>query len=179
MEIQGYRSDGLRSSAVISPCMLHRYELRRAWDKAKPVLVVCMLNPSTADASHNDPTIYRLMYFAKAWGYGALYVINLFTRRTSRPDLLVEYAERNGLEAPAYWGRAVAIALQHHAPILVAWGRGGDLVDMDQAFQRYCIANKVEMVCLGHTKDGFPKHPMARGEHRIPDNQQPEPFRVV
>ena len=33
-------------------------------------LVFCMLNPSTADALKNDPSIRRLMGFALRWGFG-------------------------------------------------------------------------------------------------------------
>ncbi|WP_281410851.1 hypothetical protein [Rhizobium binae] len=34
----------------------------------------------------------------------------------------------------------------------------------------------VDLVCFGLTKYKFPKHPMARGQHRIPRDQQPMMF---
>jgi hypothetical protein len=41
----------MRRSAIIGGVdSCYRYELRRIWDDALPLLVVCMLNPSTADA---------------------------------------------------------------------------------------------------------------------------------
>ena len=32
---------------------------------------------------------------------------------------------------------------------------------------------QIPIYCLGTTKSGAPKHPMARGKHRVPDDQRP------
>ena len=45
-----------------------------------------MLNPSTADAQTNDPTIRRCLQFAQAWGYGTLEVVNLFAFKGNPAD---------------------------------------------------------------------------------------------
>lgn len=47
-----------------------------------------MLNPSTADASVDDATITRCIGFAKLWGYGGLYVGNLWAYRATDPKEL-------------------------------------------------------------------------------------------
>ncbi len=47
-----------------------------------------MLNPSTADASQDDPTLKRCVYFAKANGCNKLIITNLFSFRTPDPKLL-------------------------------------------------------------------------------------------
>ena len=75
----------MRKSAVISACGIYRIELRRIWDDAKPVLIVCMLNPSRADDQRNDPTVLALIHFASLWGYGGILIINLFSYRSSSP----------------------------------------------------------------------------------------------
>ena len=37
-------------------------------DEEKPNILFIMLNPSTADADVDDPTIRRVVNFAKSWG---------------------------------------------------------------------------------------------------------------
>ena len=56
------------NSAVISPCEVYRYELRRtfapelAFTTMVPnrPLVACILNPSVADDKEDDPTIRKV-----------------------------------------------------------------------------------------------------------------------
>lgn len=47
-----------------------------------------MLNPSTADAEIDDPTITRCIGFAKSWGFGGLMVGNLWAYRATDPKEL-------------------------------------------------------------------------------------------
>lgn len=75
--------------AIISECGKYRYQLWRIWDDTKPKVLFIMHNPSTADANEDDPTIRRCIGFAKRWGYGGIYVGNLFAFRATDPkDLL-------------------------------------------------------------------------------------------
>ena len=53
------------SDAILSACGRYRYLLSRRWGDG-PELGVVMLNPSTANASQDDPTIRRLYGFAEA-----------------------------------------------------------------------------------------------------------------
>lgn len=75
-----------RRGAVFSDDRVYRYQLRRCWDVTEPIVAFVMLNPSTADAIEDDPTVRRCIGFAKNWGYGALLVGNLFAARTTRPS---------------------------------------------------------------------------------------------
>jgi hypothetical protein len=166
-------------TAVLSeeqPEPLFRPELRRIWDKTKRLLVVCMLNPSTADHRKNDPTIVTLIGFAKLWGYGGLIVVNLFDRRTSSPKEMMKCADPISGKCLQYIDQALTFARSQGTPVLVAWGRDGGHLDRDAWFRGRAAHHLVDLVCLGKTKEGFPKHPMARGVHRIPRDQQPIMF---
>lgn len=80
----------MEKDATISSCGLHRYKLSRIWDNKKPLVLFVMLNPSTADANEDDPTIRRCIGYAKSWGYGGLMVGNLFSFRATDPKELKE-----------------------------------------------------------------------------------------
>ena len=46
-------------NAVISDCGLYRYKLSRHWEQGLQRLVFIGLNPSTADAIEDDPTVRK------------------------------------------------------------------------------------------------------------------------
>lgn len=151
-----------------------RYELRRIWDGARPLLVVCMLNPSTADHEKDDPTILALMHFARSWGYGGLLIVNLFAFRSSSPLALLAETDPFGPMNGDFIDAAMAYAAGNGGRLLAAWGNGGDMDDRAAWFcSRAYHVHQLELICLGTTRSGAPKHPMARGKHRVPRDQQP------
>lgn len=79
----------MEKGATISDCGTYRFRLWRIWDKTKPLCMFVMHNPSTADGMEDDPTIRRCIGFAKAWGYGGLYVGNLSPYRTTNPKVML------------------------------------------------------------------------------------------
>ena len=84
------------SEAVISQDERHRYSLTRRWGDGPRVCCWIMLNPSTADATTDDPTIRRCIGFTHDWGYDALTVVNLYAWRATDPADL-RNAQRAGL----------------------------------------------------------------------------------
>ncbi len=76
------------SGADISEDGFYRYSLWRTWDLSKPSCLFVMLNPSTADANRNDPTILRCIRYAEAWGFGELLVGNLFAYRATNKAVM-------------------------------------------------------------------------------------------
>lgn len=147
-------------SAVISECGKWRYTLTRRipsilrW--VKPCLFV-MLNPSTADAEKDDPTIRRCIGFAKSWGCTDLTVVNLFAFRATDPKQL------DALDWPTKVGpdndRHIAEQIAKHAygTIVAAWG--ASKVAHARAIEvRSMLAGRAS--CLGKTKAGAPKHPL-------------------
>lgn len=80
----------MKTGAELSDCGKYRHKLWRIWDETKPFVLWIMHNPSTADAEKDDPTIRRCVAFAKAWGYGGIYVGNLFPYRAADPKKIKE-----------------------------------------------------------------------------------------
>jgi Protein of unknown function (DUF1643) len=66
----------------------YRYRLSRTWDEKKPHAMFVIMNPSTADLLVDDSTVAKCGRFARAWGYGGIYVGNTFAyRATNRKHL--------------------------------------------------------------------------------------------
>ena len=143
------------SDAILSPCGAYRYRLSRTWDEAlNPVVWVC-LNPSTADASQDDPSIRRMMGFARGWLAGGIVVVNLFAARATDPRQLKGFADpvgpdndRHILEAPA------------PAAVVVAWGAHPFARERAKAVLNLLRLRGRLIYCLGRTKDGHPRHPL-------------------
>lgn len=76
----------MKTGANLSECRRYRFSLWRIWDEALPYALFIGLNPSTADETANDPTITRCINFAKDWGYGGIYMANLFAYRATDPS---------------------------------------------------------------------------------------------
>lgn len=57
-------------------------------------LMVCAMNPSTADAFQDDPTVRRMIGFAKSWGFGELVVTNVMAYRSTDPKALPKDLEQ-------------------------------------------------------------------------------------
>lgn len=166
--------------AVISDCLLYRYEARRIWDTTKPILVVCMLNPSRADASINDPTVLALIHFGKLWGYGGLLIVNLYAFRASKPqEMFAQGRKAFGPDNENYIKAAIEYAAANGGKMLVAWGNDGHVGGYYTYVALLAQEKKVDLVCLGKTNSGQPKHPMARGKHRIPRDRMPIIWRAA
>ncbi|WP_027947183.1 DUF1643 domain-containing protein [Amycolatopsis taiwanensis] len=145
-------AEEVQKSAVISPCGTYRYELTRRWSDGPPVGWV-MLNPSTADANLDDPTIRRCIAFAKAWGYGGIVVRNLYALRATDPRELDRHSEPIGPDNDAHLARCVGEPLT-----IVAWGaRGGD---RGREVLGLLASRGVRPHLLATTGDGQPRHPL-------------------
>jgi hypothetical protein len=160
------------SAAVISPCGIFRNSLTRTWDEVLPVLPVVMVNPSKADHHVNDPTVLRLIAFARRWGYGGILIENLNEYRSSHPSELELAADPVGPETD----RHLRALVDRGGDILVAWGNNGTFKDRDKSFLKMAREAGARLICLGTTGGGHPKHPLARGKHRVPEDFEPVPF---
>ena len=159
--------------AVFNEAHTHRYLLERRWDTGE-LLVWVMLNPSTADAFADDPTIRRCIRFAKRDGYAGIKVVNLFALRTPDPRELQAHPDPVG----ACNDRMLREATRDGIAV-AAWGAGGKLGGRGREVAARLAAFDVAMVCLAVTKDGQPVHPLARGRSRVPDDAPFTPWRPM
>jgi len=116
------------SGAYFSPDRIYRYVLWRIWDKSKPAIMFIGLNPSTADESLNDPTITRCLGFSKSWGYGSLYMLNLFAFRATDPNDMKSTSMPIGEENLKYLIQYAKTVDQ----IICAWGNHGSYLNQSK-----------------------------------------------
>lgn len=145
-------------SATLSPCGLYRYQLLRRWAWDSYALVVVMLNPSTADASVDDPTIRRVTGFAEREGYGGILVYNLFAYRATNPRELATVADPVGTMNDSFLTYALQACADTGRPVLAAWGSSELARERAAAVTR--LVPGVSWVCLGTSKNGAPRHPL-------------------
>ena len=147
----------MTKSAVIDPSGKYRYLLTRTWDEDEPYALFVMLNPSTADAEQDDPTIRRCIDFATRWGYGGLRVVNVFAYRSTDPKTLLNVADPVGPDNYRY----ISAAIKYAGVVIAAWGASGphikEAYDTVYEIARYL---KIPIHVLGVTKNSMPKHPL-------------------
>lgn len=140
-------------AAVMSADGLYRYFLSRQLSASKVRVAFVGLNPSTADATSDDPTIRRCRGFAKEWGAGQLWMVNLFAFRSTDPAGLLRTPDPIGAENDAWLEHAVSRAEM----VVAAWGNHGALFD-----RAAIVLSRFpgRFSALGVTKSGMPRHPL-------------------
>ena len=143
----------INQSAIFSDCGRYRYCLVRQWASGDSVTFI-MLNPSTADAKQDDPTIRRCIGFAQREGFGGLNVVNLFAGRATKPTDLFAMDDPIGPENTAH----ISQLIQSNKPLVAAWGAHPEA---QKAFAEVSKAIRFPtMLCLGVSKLGAPRHPL-------------------
>lgn len=155
------------STAVYSDCEKYRYSLTRVWDPAGRKALFVMLNPSTATEVQNDPTVERCERRARALGFGAFQVTNIFAWRDTDPRKMRAAADPVGPENDAAILKGAGWADQ----VIAAWGTHGAHLERGPEVEHLLRGTNRTLFHLGLTKDGHPKHPLY-----IAYTQQPEPW---
>jgi hypothetical protein len=140
------------NGAEFSPCGKYRYALWRIWDDVnKPLVMWIGLNPSTANATDDDPTIQSVTRITRHNGYGGFFMMNLFGIISADPKVLKVAEDPQGDNL--MWHGKIR---QRCKDIVFAWG----------AFKEAGIVS-AEMVvaypgalCIGKTQKGQPLHPL-------------------
>lgn len=152
----------LRRGADISACGRYRFSLSRDWGRDDgPRVCFVMLNPSTADASEDDPTIRRCIGFAQQWGAHGLTVVNLFAWRATDPHQLIV----GSVDKVGEGNNDVICHETARARLVVAgWGSPSEAHVRTHTHARAWHVSRLlrhrQVMCLGTTKDGMPRHPL-------------------
>jgi len=144
------------ASAVFDESREYRYLLTRIWDPSRKPMVFVMLNPSTADAFVEDPTIRRCLSFAKREQAGGVVVVNLFGLRSTDPRALRHHPDPVGPLNDVFIRQATAGA----SMVVAAWGAAGVEHGRGARVTETLLARGVELQCLGTTSTGQPRHPL-------------------
>lgn len=145
--------------ATFSECGRYRYLLWRQWDTWSGEPRTCMwlmLNPSTADALENDPTVERCRRRSVEMGFGRMVVCNLFALRSTDPDRLREVDDPVGPDNDAHLRREASEADR----VVCAWGHHGAYMARGREVKEALTSSGNTLYCLGTTSAGQPRHPL-------------------
>ena len=135
----------------------YRYALRRVWDDTLDSVFFVMMNPSTADPYVDDPTVAKCQRYARAWGYGTLWVGNTFAYRATNQKHLLQVADPVGPENDAWLLKMAAQA----GMIVLAFGRPHkNLCQRGRDVAALLHRAGHELHALKLCNDGTPSHPL-------------------
>ena len=143
--------------------------------KSEKTLCFVMLNPSTADATKDDPTIKRCRGYAVRWGYQHLYVVNLFAYRATDPKELYEsYSKNIDIVGPENDDYILRMAKESDR-IIAAWGAVRQAFEWRAAYVSEMLRKNCsgKVYALRLTKAGYPRHPLY-----LPKDITPLPFKT-
>lgn len=159
----------------------HRYLLWRRWEHSARMVCFVGLNPSKATHDVDDHTVRRWRGFAKAWGFGGFFAVNLLALRETDSSQLELAAIHRGRHWVAH-GRTGALnqrndkwiwwAAERSELLVACWGaapwgyvgeRAAELVRL--------VQDGKPLHALKVTKDGHPGHPA-----RLPNGLKPIPW---
>lgn len=153
----------MKRTAEISECGKFRWWLQRRWEEQGSLVCFVMLNPSTADAEKDDPTIRRCIAFAQAWGFAALSVRNLYPFRATDPDDLKKAMKTMDVTGGDRGISELRAAMSADL-VIAAWGTHASGI----AAQRFVDLTQPKPIwCINKTVYGKPRHPLyARGSEK-------------
>jgi len=169
-------------SAISGARSEFRWHLGRRWDD-RPLMLVVGHNPSTADSEREDPTTRRWAHFARAWGHGGYIAVNLYPYRATDVDRLYHwrdgYMESSEVDVGIAMSRNLDVVhemAERCERVVACWGDLAREPGWVDAIVRRLRSARPNLHCFGYTKGGAPKHVMARGKSRVPDDAQPIPY---
>ncbi len=162
----------------ISSCGKYRYTLTRIWNPSPhPALLgVTALNPSTADAEIDDPSVLKLISFGRVWNFDGYLLTNLWPLRATNPNRLFAYKGDIISEGTADF-LIHCFREANITEVLCCWGTHAKTTCRKQihtrghAFQKAFLSAGLKLLCLGRNQDGTSKHPLY-----LPPTLKPQPY---
>jgi hypothetical protein len=138
----------------------YRYRLTRDFGMiGNGACCFVMLNPSTADAANDDPTIRRCIGFARNLNCSRLEVVNLFAYRSTNPDVLSAMSKDVAIGPEN--DRHIAEACVSSRIVICAWGNHGLLFGRgDYVITGLRALGKTPTALKINRKTGQPAHPL-------------------
>lgn len=144
-------------NAYIDDSGMYRYSLSRANSyKPKKMVNFILLNPSTADAELDDPTVKSCIRLVKFNGCDGFYITNLFAYRAANPNDLLNASDPIGPKND----RFIKKYAKKCNKIVIAWGNKGTLHGRSNHVLESLKKITSEVYCLDINKTGQPKHPL-------------------
>lgn len=145
------------NDAIFSDCRKYRYALWRIWDDSKPLIMFIGLNPSSANENDDDPTIRRVIGFAKLWGYGGIYMMNCFPLISTDPSLLIDFYDTSFHDVEDFENLKQLLEISRKTKeIVFAWGK----FELGKSRGNLISKHFPNAICLMKNKDGSPRHPL-------------------
>lgn len=165
-------------AAVLSTDERYRYSLMRVASGIEQArrpgyLLWVGLNPSTADAFDDDPTIRRMAAFTLSYGFRWFIVANVYAFRATDPRALFK-VPRADREGPDNREHLLRLSLQAEQ-VIACWGNRADHEDHDRTVSllvKQQATRDQPLYCMGGTKQGRPEHPLY-----LPASRQPSVYR--
>ena len=149
--------ESMRGGATFSgPGDCYRTMLWRQWgDEGAPYALWIGMNPSTADATADDPTVRREIGFTQRMGLTAYRKANVSAYRCTDPKRLPPDMLRCDENLPT-----ILDAARNAERVILAFGVLKGTMRELAAEIVAVLAKEVPLYCLGLTEDGSPKHPL-------------------
>ena len=145
----------------------HRFLLTREWEGEAGAVTWLMLNPSTADANEDDPTIRKCVGFTRRLGFTRINVVNLYSFRSSSPK---ELKARGYPNDRARNDSAIRLAAHQCQVLICAWGNNAPARRAAEVLRAIRASGRSPQA-LRLTKSGQPGHPLY-----IPYSARPGPL---
>lgn len=147
-------------SAIISPCGKYRYRLDRDVQPEGLVFAYFGVNPSTADAVVDDPTVKKWLGFTQRKGGRKFIVGNVFAYRST--DVKQLRVTGDDLFGPD-WGLHMSAIIQEADVLVPCWGALAKMPafmrDTPGMLLQHLRASGKPVMSFGLNNDGTPKHP--------------------